>query len=56
MGPGNLAAVRLLAGGSVRLGSRPGQNSDPLCLGGVVTQTRDKLAGFGQSGTAPRSD
>jgi len=45
-GPGNPPAIMFLAGGSVRFSSRPGQKPDPLSLGGFVTQTRHKPAGF----------
>ena len=49
MGPGNPQAVRFLAGGSVRFGSRTGQKPEPHCLGGFVTRTGHKppvLAGL----------
>ena len=46
MGLGNLPAVRVLASGSVRFGSLPNQKPDPLCLGGFVTWTGHKPAGF----------
>jgi len=45
-GPGNPPAVRVLTGGSVRFGSKPGQKPDPLCLGGFVTRTGHKPAVF----------
>jgi hypothetical protein len=45
-GPGNPPAVRVLTGGSVRFGSRPGQKPDPLCLGGFVTRTGHRTAGI----------
>jgi hypothetical protein len=45
-GPVNPPAVWFLAGGSVWFGSKPGQNPDPHCVGGVVTWTADLLGGF----------
>jgi len=54
MGPSNPPAVRVLAGGSVRFGSLPGQKPEPLCLGGFVTQTEPKPCVFGRVETGPR--
>ena len=45
-GPGNPSEVQVLISGSVRFGSRPGQKPDPVCLGGVVTQTGNRTAGI----------
>ena len=45
-GRGNPPAVRLLAGGSVQFCAKPGQNPDPLCLGGFVTRTGHRTVGF----------
>jgi hypothetical protein len=45
-GPGNLPAVRVLTGGSVRFGALPGQKPDPRWLGGFVTRTGHKPAVF----------
>jgi hypothetical protein len=43
-----------VAGGSVRLGSKPGQKPEPHCLGGVVTRTGHKPAVFGRVVPGPR--
>jgi len=45
-GPGNTGAVRFLSSGSVPFGSKPGQKPEPLCLGGVVTQSGHKPTVF----------
>jgi hypothetical protein len=45
-GPGNPLAVRFFAGGSVRFGSKPGQESELRCLGGVGTWTGYKPTVF----------
>jgi len=45
-GPGNPPAVRFLAGGSVRFGSRPVQKTELRCIGGVETRTGHKPAVF----------
>jgi len=45
-GPGNVPTVRFLAGGLVRLGSRPSQKTNTLGIGGVATGTGHKLSGF----------
>jgi hypothetical protein len=44
-GPGNLPVDRFFAGGSIRIGSKPGQKPEPHSLGGVVTRTAVPLSG-----------
>jgi len=45
-GPGNPPAVRDWTGNTVWCCSRPAQDPDQLCLGGVVTWTGHRTLGF----------
>jgi hypothetical protein len=44
MGPGNWPAVRVLTGGSVRLGTRPSQKPEPRLARRVVTRPGHRTA------------
>jgi len=50
-GPGNPPAVRVLTGGAVRFGPRPGQKPEPRLSSRVVTRP-----GYGTAGISPGSN